>query len=425
MSTDNYFNLLNTYLAGAEKVLYLDEVAFAVDKRRPLWAMIPKRTTVDHRNYTWAVRLGGGLRNISHGNIADHTALEIVQASVDMKHMYHHLTFDRFTLKASVSSKSSFLNFFSDALAQANIARMSELERIIISGNLAGDLGTIDTAGVTDLTGGKYRLAISAATWASGNWDILQVVNVGVSTDAFDVVAISLDNKTIDVLRRTGGSKVPVAAEKLYLQKSKDNEPLGLRQMIEDSGSLFGVTRQFGWESTLVDRTSKPMTEEMLIEIMDRIRLRCDEYPDLLVVSDAGKQALHRLAKANSIRLSESDVRTDNIGMNGAYTSVLPGVPEIMLGNQKVKIVVSPHMPAGSGYFVNTSPKAIEIISNGPGEFIPADSGSGGGILRHVGTITGRDDFEALFAYDYCIKGHPSYHGGWKNLPITGDAVTF
>lgn len=408
MSYDDTISRANSRLIGNEKRVYLAATDFAADETAPFASLVKKDSKKTNEPH-WGVRLSKGA-GVSFGSIGEAAGKHIVQAKTEMKHMYQRVSFDRYTLDINVGNDSSFTNLLKESLMDARHERNRQLERILIRGDSTGELGTIGTSGVTDNGGGNYTLTITAASWASGVWSPEQLLNIGASgTSIFVVQNIDLDERKVTVQRRSGAD-IPADADKLYLQKSKDKEPLGLKEIIEGAGTLFGITRQFGWESTIMDRGGKPLTPLSLVEFLEKIRQRCDRYPDLLLVPYTQMQRIHQIAENGVIKTVSANAKRVSAG-GKAFTVSVPGILEVQIGGRTLKMISTPMLEQSKIYAVNLD--HISMLTVGPGKFVPQ---TGGNMLLYVGAISGEDAYEAIWYQDFLIKGHPSYHGAMINL---------
>lgn len=419
MSANLFLTHANSFLTDNVKRVYLEEMSMMTDCDAPLVSLIRQDQNYIAETTRWKVDMGA-IDGVSHASIGDAGDAEVREASVTMKHMFQRITFDRFSMKVTESPKAAAINLLKDGMEKAAKRRLRVLENIIVAGDTTGEIGTIDTGGVTDNGGGSYDLVISAATWAYGQFKLRDMLNISTSADVFRITEIDEDNRTITVARDAGGSHVPVAAEKLYRQRSKDNEPTGLKEIIEGTGSLFGLTRGHEWRSTIIDMSSSAATEETYVELLMKIFQRAGEYPDLLICSPTQHIRLMRLIKDNHIR--HADAYAERVMRGGEVRKfVVPSLTHLEVAGRTLKLVAHPGLAAGTAYMVNT--KHLEIVSCGPGEFMPAENG---GVIEYMGRSAQKDQFEALWVYDYAIRcDNPKFHGGFKNANTALEHLTF
>lgn len=412
MSSD-YLTHLNSAVAEFQKTVYLEGLTrYPYPMEAPVYTMIPHNESYVTTSPKWKLD-SGTYDGISFGSQIrqDSGIIEGDEASLDMKQMSQILEFNRLSTLIMKNPRASAIDLVKKSFEKANLERAKTLESLIVSSDTTGAAGTIDTEGVVDKTGGSYTLTISDATWAYGKWRRRGMFNVGTSLDIFDVTNIDDINHKVTVLRRSGGSKVPVAGDILYRHGAKDNYPNGLKEIIEGSGSLHGISRRHGWESLKLDWSNKALSEQRLLELFSKIYARSQEYPDMLLLPPSQMLRLSQMVRDNSIRIMDATVeRKEASGKDKSYE--VPNVTHLMLNGKAVKLVEHPDMPMGSGYFINT--KHLELVSVGPGDFVPTSEG--GSNLTHMGLINGTDRFKALWIYYYALRcDMPGAHGGFVN----------
>ena len=98
----------------------------------------------------------------------------------------------------------------------------------------------------------------------------------------------------------------------------------------------------------------------------------------------------------------------------------IPNASHIDVAGRLLKIIPHAALPAGSIYMVNT--RHLEVVSVGPGEFMPA---ANGGVIEYMGRSAQKDQFEALWVYDYAVRcDNPKYHGGATNAAVKLEHIT-
>lgn len=131
------------------------------------------------------------------------------------------------------------------------------LEAQMLYGN-AG-LGTFDdtaTASIANTT--EVTMAITAASWAPGLWagsenaqvaifDAAGVAIAGVTTNKYTVLSVDTDAKTITLDAASGGdatatkAALEASAHTVFFYGAKGNEMVGLRSIVANTGTLYGV----------------------------------------------------------------------------------------------------------------------------------------------------------------------------------------
>ena len=164
--------------------------------------------------------VGGGF---AAGGLPNSSTPSIINPVLTAKSIYSTSVIDNQSMKAARRSGTN-LGAFEDAVSlsmqvlkssfQDNMARQ-------FLGDGTGELGAIDSVVIN--SAGDYTMTITDASWVEANWILNDLLNISTSQDLFYVSEIDLTLKTVRVLRQNG-SHVPLAGEKIYKQKSKDNE---------------------------------------------------------------------------------------------------------------------------------------------------------------------------------------------------------
>lgn len=152
-----------------------------------------------------------------------------------------------------------------------------------------GALGTVSA--VTTVTSSTYTFTVTAATYKLANWEIRDFVNFGTSTDKFEITAITpavLATSTLAIIAvtRLSGSTVPTAADVVYLQGSKDNDPQGLKGVCDaTSSSKFNINIGYRWQSTQMAAASAGIDVDRMNQMMLDIQSVSGMVPNLITTS--------------------------------------------------------------------------------------------------------------------------------------------
>lgn len=207
-------------------------------------------------------------------------------AQILAKKLYAVCEVDRETIKASVNDEGSFVRATRHSVEKSVESYMRNASRILFNDGTGG-LGTIDTGGVTDNGGGNYDLVISSATWKEANFEEGDYINIETgNTDLFEVIEVTPSTRTVNVTRITG-SQVPVAADVLFMQGSENNDPEGLKGVLDaTSGSKYGITIQRRWKAGFQGAASGAgITPDKMNEAMLEIQRSSGKVPNLIVAS--------------------------------------------------------------------------------------------------------------------------------------------
>lgn len=197
------------------------------------------------------VDYGGGQ---SSGALPSSSTAYVIQPVVFAKSVYSTSVIDNQSMKAARRSGHN-LGAFEDATQLSmEILKQSFNEQIArqFFGDGTGTLGIIDT--VTANSPGDYTVQMTAASWIEANWIMYDLLNVASGQSLFLIQDIDLDLHRLRIVRQSGAD-VPLAGDRLYKQKSKDNEMFGLKGVVDTlaPGSLYGVAVGYRWAAKNVD----------------------------------------------------------------------------------------------------------------------------------------------------------------------------
>jgi len=214
--------------------------------------------------------------------VANHSLVE--DANLFAKRVYARIEIDREAMKASANDEGAFVRATKWQVQKGVESYMRNASRILF-GTGDGSLGTIDTGGVTDNGGGQYDVVISAATWNEANFEEQDYINAGSSTDLLEVIEVVPATRVVR-LQRITGSVVPAPADVLYMQGSKDNDPQGLKGVLDFSaGQLYGIDFQRRWQATRQDVGGAGLTTDKMNEVMLEVQRKSGKVPNLILTS--------------------------------------------------------------------------------------------------------------------------------------------
>lgn len=197
------------------------------------------------------VDYGGGQ---SSGALPSSSTAYVIQPVVFAKSVYSTSVIDNQSMKAARRAGHN-LGAFEDATQLSmEILKQSFNEQIArqMFGDGTGTLGIIDT--VTVNSPGDYTVQLTAASWIEANWIMFDLLNAASGQSLFLIQEIDLDLHRLRIVRQSGAD-VPLAGDRLYKQKSKDNEMFGLKGVCDTiaPGSLYGVAVGYRWAAKTID----------------------------------------------------------------------------------------------------------------------------------------------------------------------------
>lgn len=210
---------------------------------------------------------------------------QVEDANLFAKRVYARIEIDRESMKASANDEGAFVRATKWQVQKGVESYMRNASRILF-GDGTGQLGVIAAGGVTDNGGGQYDVDVTGATYNEANWEEQDYVNVGSgSTDLFEVTALVPATKVVS-LQRITGSAVPAAADAIFMQGSENNDPQGLKGVLDfSSGSLYGVTHSRRWSSYADAAGGAGLTTDRMNKVMLEVQRRSGKVPNMIMTS--------------------------------------------------------------------------------------------------------------------------------------------
>ena len=317
---------------------------------------------------------------------------------------------DRETIMASMSSEGAFVKAIAECIKKTVEADTWNHSRILF-GNGDGSLGTLKaSAAVTDNTGGNYSVIVgeAASTFKEANFEENMFVNFASNTELFEIQSVTPSTRVIVVQRQAGGSYVPAVSNVVYLQGSKDNDPHGLRNILDaTAGTLYTVPVSRKWQAFQEDVTTG-ITTDLMNKVMTRIDRRVGVAPNLITTSFAQYEKILNLMeddKRYSLATSAPKGYENVKGVLG-----FSGV-QFMSSRGSIEIYPDKFVEDDRMYFLNTDHLVSHRRPNSG--WVKEDIG-GNGYLR----VADEDQFEARLA-TYCNNFiAPTFHGRIKGLTV-------
>ena len=338
---------------------------------------------------------------VGSGSLPTANPANYEDAQILAKKVYGVCEVDRETIKASVNDEGSFVRATRHSVEKTVESYMRNMSRIWFADG-TGSLGAIDAGGVTDNGGGNYDLVISAATWKEANFEEGDYVNIEAgNTDLFEVIEVTPSTRTVNVTRITG-SQVPVAADVIFMQGSENNDPEGLKGILDaTSGSKYGITIQRRWSAGFnEDASGSGITPDKMNKAMLQIQRKSGKVPNIIVASFSQYQKILSFLEDQK----EYKVEPRSMELQGKVS--FKGV-EFMSSAGAVPIFPERFVDDDRVYFLNDN-------------FATTHHRPGFGWFDDDGTVFLRksdsDAYEARYGgymQNYIV---PSFHGVWKGL---------
>ena len=216
---------------------------------------------------------GGGS---SSGALPSSAAPAIRQPIITAKSVYATATIDNQSMQAARQAGNN-LGAFQDATKlSAEMLKVNFRENVArqFFGDGTGHLGTVSA--VTVNASGNYTCTISAATWLQENFKENDLLNFGTDTELFLLTPEPDVANTQITVARQSGIYVPKIGDKVYTQKSKDNEMTGLKGICDlaTGASAYALTKSYRWSATLKDAAGVGPSVNLFREFDQEMRLK-------------------------------------------------------------------------------------------------------------------------------------------------------
>lgn len=222
---------------------------------------------------------------VGSGSLPTANPASSVKATITAKKVYAVTEIDRESLKASANDEGAFVEGMKWNVKKTVEAYNRNASRILF-GDGSGALGTI-SANATG-TAAAPVVVISAATWVEGHWEENDYVNCGSDSSVFRIDAVNPSTRAVTLARLSGSLDLTSAGSGLvvYMQNSKDNDPLGLKAVCDaSSGTLYGVTVQRRFQATQLAAAGAGISSDMLNELILKIQYKCGKTPSKIMTS--------------------------------------------------------------------------------------------------------------------------------------------
>lgn len=303
-----------TYSASNEanlmKVKYGRLIEKQFNQETPLFARINKKENFVGSQIEEPIvqSIGGG---VGSGSLPTANENKIAKATVTSKKVYAVTSIDRESMKASKTDEGSFVRFtkFPVKIATKSFNRNLERQftRGAVDGNgalVTGNAGNSDVSGA-GTSGDPYIITLdNASTYFPAEAEAIEegdFLNVNSEATDLEVTAVTVAESsgyaTITISLVGTSARLAVladaccplpfgASDKLYMQKSKDNEMIGLQGVLSaTSGSIYGVSVGRRWQATQKDASSAALSTDLMNEVIMNMKRKCGECPNMILTS--------------------------------------------------------------------------------------------------------------------------------------------
>lgn len=221
---------------------------------------------------------------VGSGSLPTPNYAAVQDAVITSKKMYSVIEIDRESIKAASSNEGAFVELTKYSVQKGVESWMRNMSRALFNDG-TGALGTIQAGGVSG--SGPWDVVISAATWKEANFEEKDYVNLtGALSAVFEITAVVPATRTV-TLAAISGSYTPVAGDVLYMQNSKDNDPSGLKGVLDaTSGTQYGITVGRRWQAgAQVAAGGAGLTTDLMNQTMLEIQRKSGKVPNLILCS--------------------------------------------------------------------------------------------------------------------------------------------
>lgn len=351
---------------------------------------------------------------ISMGSLGEANVADYQDVNFTHEKLYGVSRIARDAVAASMSSKGAFVRGMQETIDKT-VESMEWLFSQVLYGNGDGSLATVkSSSGVTDNGGGNFSVILGETAtdfdgFKEANLEERMFVNFGSGTDLFEIISVDPSTRTIVVQRESAGSDAPTESDVVYLQKSKDAAPNGLKQVLDAaSSSLYGVTVGRRWQAHQLNPAAAidfNLINNALASNQRKVGKK--NMVDIAVTSYT------QMAKI--MNLSEDQKRYDIItlkpkGMENLDTVIGFSGIQIMTPNGPIKLFAEKFVEDDRLYMLNS--KQIKIYTMPKSGWVTDD---GTTYLR----VADEDNFEARYAWYGQNYIAPTYQVRIKGLSTT------
>lgn len=284
---------------------------------------------------------------VGSGTLPTANPASAVKATINAKKVYGVTEIQREALKASASDEGAFVEAMKWNVQKTVEAWNRNASRIMF-GDGTGALGTINAN--ASGTAAAPVIVISAATWVEGHWEENDYVNCGTDAAVFRIDEVIPSSRTVELTRLSGTLDLTATGSGLivYMQNSKDNDPIGLKGVLDaTSGDLYGVTVQRRFQSTQIAAGGSGISTDAMNELVSRIMFKSGKAPKLLVTSYVQMRKIKNFLEDQKVY--QIDPRSSELKGKISWSGV-----EYMANGSKIAIIEDRMCPDDRMYGINT-----------------------------------------------------------------------
>lgn len=364
---------------------------------------------------------------VGSGSLPTANAGQYGNAVIEAKRVYARAQIEREAIKASANDAGAFVRATKETVKKTVESYMRNCSRILF-GDGSGLLGRGD--GATNVTGNgsattPYVVTMNEAgflPFLEANFeekDFVQVVSTIPATSNFggtaeatllEIVAVDPDTREISLVGTSaalaalaGGPNPLPTTSGLCMQKSYENDPIGLKGVIElptTGDTIYGIDYGRRWSSLVVDAAGTGVSVDKMNNILLQIEKRTGKVPNMIMTSYEQFRNILALLEDQKV------YNLPNKNLKGAMS--FSGV-EFMSTRGPIGIFTDRFCPKDQIYFLNDS--RIEVHHRPDFGWFDDD---GTVFLR----LSDDDSYEARYGGYYQNWIVPTGHGLLKGLAV-------
>lgn len=230
---------------------------------------------------------------VGSGSLPIANFASVEDAVIEAKKMYAVGQIDREAIKAASVSEGAFIELTKFSTQKAVESWMRNMSRALFNDG-SGSLG-VSTAVVAGGTAAAPTVVISASSWKEANFEEKDYINVDSVANPYstgniwEITAVAPATRTITLARISGSVDLTAdaGAKTLYMQNSKNNDPQGLKGVLDATGgSLYGISVGRRWQaSAQIAAGGAGITADALNQGMMEVQRKCGKVPNLIITS--------------------------------------------------------------------------------------------------------------------------------------------
>ena len=372
-----------TYSASTEsnlmKVKYGKLIEDQFNKSNPLFGRLKKKTDFVGSQIEIPVvqSIGGG---VGQGTLPTASENKIGKATITSKKCYAVVSIDRESMKAAKTDEGAFVRFTAFPVKIATESFNRNIERQMTRGAADGN-GALVTGQAANgncsgvgTAGDPYLVELDkASTYFPGEIASIEegdLLNVNSETTNLEVVSVSEtiangyssttiglvgSSARLDVIGDTGTPAAFGAADKLYMQGSKDAELTGVQGVLAaTSGTISGIAVGRRWQAYQKTAAGAALSTDLMNDVVVNVKRQSGKSPKLIMCH------FHQYIKL--LNLLEDQKRYNVPSRKGEFSfSAL----SFMSADGEIPVVSSRFIDSDKMYFLNDDHLELHLRPGG------------------------------------------------------------